>query len=750
MNAQLRNARFGEGAYGSLHTADGASILEFDIRGLLRALHRRMGVILGVVFGLTSLVLVAVFQVTPLYTGQALVLISSQRTQVVDMEAVMSGLSTDSVAIDSEVEILKSRSVARRVIEKLGLMSDPEFNNALTPPTIFDRFNPRIWLKALTGGGVQASEEEQREREINAVINKLVDRESILRRRLTFVIEVNVKSESPQKAAKIANAIAETYVLDQLEAKFDATKQANEWLSMRLSDLRQQVQESERAVEIYRSEQGLEGTDGATINDQQLSELNAQLILARTDFAEKQAKYERARQILNAGGSIESVVDVLQSRTIADLRQREAEMARQQADLSSKYGPRHPSIVNIEAQRRDVERQISAEVRRIVASIQNEAVISQSRVTSLQASLRELQDKAGQNNQALIRLRELLREAAANRAVYESFLGRFKETSQQTDFQTSDARLISSATPPLGATYPNKTLALAAAFFVSLLLGCGLALLLERLDNGLKTGSEIEQALGMACLGSIPETPYETDTSGNRIEPQHYVLMKPLSAFSESLRSLRSALSLSNVDNPPKVILFTSALPDEGKTTTAVSFARAAAHAGIPTLLVDCDLRHPSVHKLLGASVPKAGVVELLANHESLERALNFDRDSGLSWIGVASGAANPPDILGSAQMRLFLAEARQKYSLVLLDTAPVLPVADSRVLSKLADKVVFVTRWSQTPADAAQSAVKELKGFGADMAGAVLTVVDTAKQAKYGYGDNGYYYRRYGKYYAN
>ncbi|MCE9649108.1 MAG: polysaccharide biosynthesis tyrosine autokinase [Parvibaculum sp.] len=738
------------GVYGDVQVQEDSSILDFDLVGLLRSLRRRLGLIIGITVGLTALALVGIFQVTPLYTGEAMVLLNMQKTQVIDIEAVMSGLTADSATIDSEVEILRSRSIARKVIEKLNLMNDPEINRTLAPATFISEINPLVWIGSIVGKKQVLTDAEQQAALLNAAIDTFLSGEKITRNGLTYVVSVTFNSESSQKAANIANAIADTYILDQLEAKFDATKRANEWLSQRLDGLRHQVQESERAMEIYRSASGLEGADGVTINEQQLSELNAQLILARADLAEKQAKYTRAKQILTSGGSIESVVDVLQSKTISDLRQREAEIARQQADLSSKYGPRHPSIVNAEAQRKDIVRQIGAEVQRIVAGIQNESAIAQSRVSALETSLHQLQSTAGQNNQALIRLRELTREAAANRTVYESFLGRFKETSQQQDLQTSDARVISAATPPQRPSYPRKGIVLFVALVLSGAVGVGVALLLERLDNALKTRPEIEEALGMACLGSIPETPNELDKDGKRIEPPNYVLLKPLSAFAESLRSLRSALSLSNVDNPPKIILFTSALPDEGKTTTAVSFARAAAHAGISTLLIDCDLRHPSVHKTLGVKAPKEGIVELLASRADMEQAIQRDEPSGLAWLAVAAGAANPPDVLGSAQMKHLLADAREKYDLVILDTAPVLPVADSRVLSKLVDKVVFVTRWSQTPRDAAQSAVKELRNFHADIAGAVLTVVDTAKQAKYGYGDGGYYYRRYSRYYAN
>ena len=754
MNMPMRNATsHGEsGAYGDLHTDGDASLVDIDLMAILRVLRKRARVILAITLGLTALVMVGVFQMTPLYTGETLIILDQQKTRVVDAESVMSGLGGDSATVDSQVEILKSRSIARRVVDKLNLVNDPEFNSALRPPSMLDWIDPRVWISSLVSRAKDSglTEEQKEEAVTNRVVDALVGRTDISRRGLTYVMSLKFTSENPEKAAKIANALADTYVVDQLEAKFDATKKANEWLSSRLQTLRQQVEASERAVEIYRDKNGLQNVDGVTINDQQLSELNAQLILAKTDLAEKQAKYQRAREIIAKGGSIESVADVVQSKTISDLRSKEADLARQQADLSSKYGPRHPAILNIDAQRKDIQRQIGREVQRIVGSIQNEAAIAQSRVDALQKNLNELKGTSNENNQAFIQMRELQREADANKAVYESFLNRYKETSQQGDLQTPDSRVISAATAPLYPSYPRKSLIGAVALVLSGMLGVGVALLLERLDNSLHTSQEVEETLGFAHLVSLPLVPVERGADGKKMAPQDYLLAKPLSGYSESLRSLRSALALSNVDNPPKILLFTSALPSEGKTTTSVSFARAAAESGQRVLLIDCDLRHPSVHKAFGAVSPKVGLVEYLATKATMEEVLVSDQKSGLSYIPVASGSANPPDVLVSQQMQRLLADARNAYDLVVLDSAPVLPVSDSRVLSRLADKTVYVVRWAETPKEAAVSGIRELKNFNADIAGVVLSAVDTTKQAKYGYGDGGYYYKRYSRYYVN
>lgn len=752
MNAPLQRAAASAALSGGQQSPDQDALPELDLVKIFRSLRRRLSLIVSVTIGLTALVIVGVFQMTPLYTGSAQVMVDAQRNKIVDLDSVLSGLATDSATIDTEVEVLRSRAIAKRVVDKLNLTEDPLFNPALRKTSFLSSINPKAWISSLfaSSSGDDGASDVQSPQEalLNNVVNQVLAGETVSRRGLTYVIDVSFTSPSRVMAMQVANALADAYIVSQLEARFDATKQASDWLSSRLEELRHQLEASERAAEIYRTENGLQGSSGTTITEQQLSELNAQLILARADRAEKQAKYGRARQILTGGGSIESVVDVLQSSVISNLRQQEAEIARKQGDLSSKYGPRHPAILNLESERRDLESQIQNEVKRIVASISNEALVADSRVRALEQSLDDLQKKTGQNNQANVRLNELEREATANRTLYESFLGRFKETTQQQDLQNSDSRIVAQATLPGAPSFPRKGLLSVMAFVFSLMIGVALAFLLEHLDNGIQTAAQVEGLLGLPLLVSVPKTPRAKGADGKPMLPQDYVIQKPLSAFSESLRGLRSALALSNVDKPPKIIVFTSAVPDEGKTTTAVSFARAAAHAGVKTVLVDCDLRHPSVHRALGIARVENGLVECLAGRADIDEVILSD--AGLDVLPVASGAANPPDLLGSAQMRRLLDQLRNSYDLVVIDSAPVLPVADTRVLALLADKTVFIVKWDETAADTAASAVKELRGFNIDLAGVALAQVDTAKLAKYGYGGGGYYYGKYRNYYAD
>ena len=733
------------------------SFLDFDLLAIVRIVRKRAKLIAGITIILTALIVLAVSQMQPLYSAQTLVMVDSQKHNVVDMEAVVSGISGTDASLESEVEVIKSRNLIGRVVDSENLMDDPEFNSALRQPSPLRWLDPRVWLSRVmsmvspkdTSNSVdeEASPEAmQRKAVIGAVLSDL----SVSRRNVTYVLEIKFTSEDRYKAARLANAVANAYIVDQLDAKFNATKQANEWLAKRLDDLRRQVTESERAVELYRSQHGLEESKGMTVTEQQLSELNAQLILARTNLVEARAKYNRARELRREGKGVETVGDVVQSGTISALRQKQAELTREEANLSAKYGPRHPAIVNIEAQQKDIQSQIRAEADRIIESLRNDVSVAGTRVSALQKNLKDIKGETGSDNEALIQLRELERKATANRQVYEAFLKRFKETSEQEDLQTPDTRIISEAVVPGKPSYPRTTFFMMIGFMVSLMTGAGAAFLLEHLDNGIQTSSDLERLLGLPTLASIPLTPKEKGPDRKLLSPQDYLTVKPLSSYSEAFRSLRSALQFSNVDNPPKVILFTSALPNEGKTTSAISFARASATAGLKVVLVDCDLRHPSVSEALKINRPEQGLVELLASRLDFKEVVVEDEKSGLEFIPVAKGTANPPDVFGSSQMKLLFERLRDAYDLIVIDSPPVMPVSDARVLSQIVDETVFVARWGETPRDAAQNAVKQLRDFGAPIAGAVLSMVDTAKQAKYGYGDGGYYYSRYSKYYVN
>ncbi|MFP6565149.1 MAG: polysaccharide biosynthesis tyrosine autokinase, partial [Myxococcota bacterium] len=531
-----------------------------------------------------------------------------------------------------------------------------------------------------------------------------------------------------------------------------ATKRATDWLNERLGALRERVEASEGLVEAYRTEHGLVVAAGVTIDEQQLSAINTQLTVSRADLAEKRARFRHVNELLQSGAGVESLAEVLASDVIGDLRQRQAELAREQAELESRYGDRHPHMIKIRAQHTDANHQIESEVKRIVGNLEHEVSVAHSRTRSFKTSLDQLRNRRSSEQVARIRLRELERESKANRTLYESFLGRFKETSQQSGIAEADARLISRAAVPVNPSYPKKGLFAVFGLLFSVGVAFFAVFVLERLDNGFRTGAQLEQTLGLPHLASVPELSlHDRTVAGETLPPETYVLAKPLSAYSEALRSLRSAVLLSNVDDPPRVIVLTSALPSEGKTTMALSLGRSAAASNVRTIVIDADLRNPSVAKTLGLK-PKAGLVEYLAGQVSLDEVLILDEASGLFVLPAIAGSspASPPDLIGSASMRSLLEKLKTEFSLVLLDSAPVLVVSDTRILGQISDKLVFIVQWEKTPRGATEEAVHALRQFDVDIAGVVFSRLDLRRHARYGYGDSYSYYGKYSGYYTN
>ncbi len=722
--------------------------VETDLREILGVLRRRRHVFGGCVLLITSLVVLVAYQLTPLYTATSQVLVDPREPNVVDLDSVLSGIAADASTIDSQMEVIRSRSIAERVVEANRLDEDPEFNGALRPPSRLATI--RAWFRDRLGDDLEAESEQVRlESERSAVVDAFSSALGVTRAgQRSFVISIAVTSEDPRKASRLANSLADLYLVAQLEAKFDATERATDWLSDRLGELRERVESSEKRVQAYRVENRLVDSAGITIDEQQLAEINGQLILARADLAEKEARFRHVNQLQRSGAGFESLAEVLASDVVRDLRRQQASLAREQADLESRYGELHPRMIKARNQSEESKLELKAEVGRIVANLENEVAVAKSRTSSLERSLSQLERQRSTGEVARIRLRELEREASANRVLYESFLGRFKETSEQAGIAQADARIISRATFSAKPSYPRKGLFTVLGFMVSLWIGIAAVILLERLDNGFRSGNQLEEVLGVPHLASIPAVSVRDRTiDGRLLSPEDYVLARPFSSYAEALGNLRSALLLPHADAPPRVVVLTSALPREGKTTMTISLGRVAALSGVRTVVVDADLRHPSVAKALGLE-PTAGLLEVLAGRASLDDVLVLDEATGMYVLPVVSSAANPSDLPGAASMRALLEELKKEFALVLVDSAPVLAVSDTRVLGQDCDKLVFITQWEKTPRGAAEEAVHVLRQVGVHIAGAVFSQLDLKQHAKYGYGDS--YHERYADYYVD
>ena len=756
------------------------AVPDIDLKEYLRILWRQKRVILAVVIAIMALAIVILSSLTPRYTATVFVEINSRQSQVVDFEAVLSGLPADSETIQTEIRIIQSRKIAERTIARLELNRTPEFNSALRPIGLIASWQQSIaaWLTSLAGNtdgdGQEPVEDAQRGGIANLVLklasilspsrNDMLSQEAAIKRendrtidnflgKLTVapegrsrIVRISFQSESPETATEAANTTADFYIVAQLEAKFEATKRATTWLGERIEQLRVEVETKERIIEEFRAKSGLlQGGQNSTLTSEQVSDLNAQHVLELAGLAAAEARLRQVNKLLKSPKGIESAVEVLQSPLIRDFRRDESRVEREVAELSEEYGERHPRMINARANLRDLRARIKIEVDRIVQGLRNEVAVARARAASVARSLGAVKTQVAKLNKLEVRLRALEREATASRTLLENLLQRSKQTVSQESFQQADANIVSYASVPDKPSFPKKGVLLPLIFAGAIFLGVILALAVEKLDLGFRSAEQIERFMDVTPLGLIPMVS-KIKTIGKGAHD--YVLENPESAFGEAIRSLYTNILLSDVARRPKVILVTSALPREGKTTVVLSLARMLATVGQKVIVVDCDLRRPTVHKALG--IPSGpGLTECLTEGTPVEEVLQEDKESGAHILRAGTPVQNAPDQLDSGAMQKLLKNLGRKYDIVILDSAPILAVSDTLFVSRLADKTIYLVRWARTRRETAGLGLKRILAAKADVAGALLTMVDVKAHAQYGYGDSGTYYGTLKKYYT-
>lgn len=713
-----------------------------DLKVLFGTVWRQKWLVIAVAIVATALAAYFARGFAPEYAAEVLIMIGNRPAQIVDFESVVKGLSGDNTTVQSEIEVLRSRGLAGRVIDELQLNSDPEFKPSLrevdqSPGVLMGRLNTLLqWLGSLTQGTdepealthQELSQQELLDQERTSIVDVFLKRLEVARKEETRVISVGFKSENPKTAALLANTLADFYVLGQREAKFEATRQANEWLNSKIVAVRKKVDASERAVEQFRQKSGLlGGGKGVTLISQQVSELNAELGRAATARVEAESRLSQITGLLNSG-NIDSATEVLNSEIVQKLREQELE-----AVLGS--------------EKQDARSRLMVEIDNIVKSVDNEAAVAGAREASLQGSLNVLKREVAEANTATVELRALEREAEANQQQLRSYLARFKKTSSQQDIelQQADARIISRADIPSRPLPSKKKLTMAVALAGSIFVGLLLVFLREHLQRGFRSSVQVEQATGVPVLGLVPMLGSFDRLRGSR---KSHILRRPRSAFAESMRSLYTSLLVCDVDRPPNKILLVSAQPNESKTTIAVCLGRMQAAAGQKVIVVDADIRKPGIHRAF--EMPRVpGLVGLLTDHASLEEVIQTDDASGAHVIPAGGSAPNPPSLLASDRMDAILDTLAESYDLVIVDSPPLMSVSDARILATKMDLTVFVLRWGRTEREVAKLALEQVATAGGHVAGVVLSMVDLKKNAQYGYGDSAFYSGGAKKYYA-
>ncbi len=722
--------------------------------------RRRLILIITLLVGLLGYL--HVNQLTSIYTARSSLMIGVQDTRPADLDTVLYQRYFGPEALE-EVEVLKSRGLAEKVINRLGLLSRPEFNPVLRADDDgFDVMHwinplnwvPQSWKDSLRGARdgelvqVPPSEAELERRRMARAVDIYLSKLGVAPVEFTDIINISFRSPDPRTAAEVANELPEVFIMDKLEAKLEATERVSEWLADQLAELEQKVRDSEQAVEMYRNEHGLTQGARGDILTEQLSSINSQLIIARAERAEAEARLAQVNRLIGAEGQgVETAGEVLSSPLIQELRSQEAGVMRRQSELAVEYGPKHPRMLQVGAELRDIRNRIGDEIQKIVTSLENELEVARTREASLGASLREAESQTGAQNREAVQLRALEREAAANRALFETFLGRFKETSSTEGTETPDARVLSRAEIPTGPSWPNR----GRTFMIIVLLGflgaCALVFVLHILNPGMFSPEQVEQELGAHAIGVLPRVE-------GKQPPHEHVLEKANSGYVEAVNSLKIALQLSDPDARIKAIQVTSSVPEEGKTSLVLTLGIVLAKTGSRVVIVDGDLRRSSIDRKLELDSDSPGLTDyMIAGDDSgIEPYLVHDERTGVDILRTGDARyVSASDLFASRRMRQLIERLKEEYDYVLVDAPPVMAVADARVIGTIVDKTLFVVRWDKTPKKVARAALELLRKSGTDIAGVVLQQVDLKRYGRLGYGDSGYYYHygRYGQYYS-
>ena len=615
------------------------------------------------------------------------------------------------------------------------------------------------------------TEEEEKSQLLRRVQAKFEDQRTITRVEQSYEMEIDAQSEDRNKAAKIANAIAEAYIDDTLEAKYQATRRANVWLQDRLQELRAQVAAEQKAVVAFRQKNNISYVDtgggkfyvdtpGKLVNEQQLSELNSQLILAQAATAQAKARYDRIQEVMKQEIPDASVGDALNNQVIIKLRGLYLDLAARAGIYSQKYGSNHLSVVALRSQMREQLLAIRDEMGKIEQSAKSDYEIALAREQSLFASVKSAMSQSQLTNQTQIQLQELESKAQTSRTLHDNFLQHYMETIQQQSFPITEARLVGPADAPLSKSYPKTWLILLLALVGGSVLSFGAAALRDILDRVFRSSEQVEEELQADCLAMLPllksaalsdvRDPGLAESmpaQSKRVQAQpmlDIVLEKPLSQFSEALRSVKVASDLSAILKTKKVTGFVSTLPGEGKSTISANYAQLIAHAGTRAVLIDADLRNPTLSVRLGGE--GTGLIDVLAGWETVEEAMLIDPRSGLRFLPAGSKANMPhtSELLASEAMKNLISNLQESFDYIVLDLPPLIPVVDARVSTNFVDSFVCVIQWGSTKIDVVRHALSNAPELYERLLGIILNKVDMTAVGRYERHRNNYYYEKY------
>ncbi|MBB3565332.1 succinoglycan biosynthesis transport protein ExoP [Rhizobium sp. BK512] len=706
--------------------------------------------VLGVIYILTAV---------PQYTASTSVLIDRGNSELLNQLSNAGVPVEDEASVLSEVELFKSDTISLAVVDKLKLLDNPQFTSPHTSPltTLRSMLRFRYWFAS---ADLENDDLDAKRRDAAQTIVDTMDVDRVGR---SYALSISYTSTSPELASSIAGAIADAYLVDKLNSKYDATRRASDWLQERIDELKQKALDSDLAVQKFRTAHGLLSSGGQyqLLSDQQLSELTTQLITAQAETAKARAKYERVKSIIDNGRTDAIVTDVLDNSISNDLRKKYLEASKLEAEISARLGPDHVAAVRLRSEMAEYQRLMFEELNRIAESYQSELQVAESREKSLKDSVSQASGVTAAAGETQVQLRELERTADTYRNLYQTFLARYQEATQQQSFPITEARIIAKAQVPTVPSAPKKPLILALAMALGALFGSGIGGFREFRDRFFRTGEQVREVLSLEYIGHVPAVDAKEAANGaNDLESTrglqtgngitNYVVNHPLSAFAETMRSAKIAVDMENPSSRSKVIGVVSCLPGEGKSTIAINLAQLLAMQGSRTLLIDADLRNPGATRAIGRHAEQ-GILEALLEGKPLKDVLLLDSKTKLAFLPavVKRRVPHSSDLLSSSIMVNMLDELKAHFDYIVLDLPPLGPVVDARAISPMLDASLAVIEWGRTSRRVVRTTFAVQPELMQKCIGVVLNKVDTEKLKLYrSYGSGEYYYNRYSAYY--
>lgn len=697
---------------------------------------------LGLATAISLLAALFVNTIQPTYRSTATLMLESGKSKVVSIEEVYSSMSGSREYYQTQVEILKSAELARRVVVKMNLVNHPVLDPRQQQDTGFSlsKLLPASWLRG--DEPTVAASPAQLEAD---VVGRFMRGLTIELVRNSQLIRITYESHDREFAANAANWVADGFIEGDMDARLAMTQKAGAWLTERLTGLRKKLEESERALQQFRERERIIDAKGVAQSgaSKQLEQLSGGLVAARQKKAEAEAAYLQVQSAQKSNLDIESIPAIQKSSIYAQLKSVESAAESRLADAAKKYGPDHPKRQTADAEYRAARENTKRQIDTIVTSITKEYELARAQETSVERALAQSKGDILGMNRKEYELGVLEREVASNKSLYEMFTTRMKETNVAGDLQSPIARVMDPAMVS-GAPYsPQKFKIIRNAALIGLMLGIMLALLLEYLDNTIKTAEDVEGKLHQSLLGQLPRIKGKIEAGDLQIA---FVKDKD-PGFSEEIRSIRTGVMLSSIDAPHKVLLVTSSIPGEGKTSVATNIALALGQVR-KVCLIDADMRRPTVAKVLGVDTTSKGLSNLVSGSDPTSECLHFNKELGIHIIPSGVVPPNPLELLSSIRFAEAMQWLGESFDIVIIDSPPLQMVSDPLILSQFAHSVIYVVKADSTPYQVALGGLDRLREANAHILGVVINQIDREKADRY-YGYGKYSAYGYGKKYS-